>query len=166
MLGARLNTKFIKIKTAFIIFAILVLSFICLRSGTATTGREVKKIAGMNLAQLPNTAAFLKQALRALTDKSPAGAIAFHPRKDWNSHTEAQIELKTLSFSFRGSDDEPNLPPPGQKVFFRVCDAYAYFYSQYQNGPKFHLFWPEEKREEGVLAYRKWLEAKISAERK
>ncbi|HYW72438.1 MAG TPA: hypothetical protein VE961_15485, partial [Pyrinomonadaceae bacterium] len=60
-----------KIKTAFIIFAILVLSFICLRSGTATTGRlpvwnldqpstlrtkyiggkEVETISGMNLAQ-------------------------------------------------------------------------------------------------------------------
>src|SRR5215468_251995 len=40
-----------KIKTAFIIFAILVLSFKCLRSGTATTGEEVEKISGMNLAQ-------------------------------------------------------------------------------------------------------------------
>ena len=47
-----------------------------------------------------------------------------------------------------------------------VCDAYAYFYSQYQNGPKFQLFWPENKRDNGVLACRKWLEAKISAERK
>jgi hypothetical protein len=54
----------------------------------------------------------------------------------------------------------PDVPPPGQKVSFRVCDAYAYFYSQYQNGPKFHLFWPVKKRDEGVLACRKWLEAK------
>jgi hypothetical protein len=104
--------------------------------------------------------------LRALTDNSLAGAITFHPRKDWDSRTEAQIELKGLGFSFRGSNDDPNMPPPGQKVSFRVCDAYAYFYSQYQNGPKFHLFWPEKKRDVGVLACRKWLEAKISAERK
>src|SRR5215813_9121353 len=115
---------------------------------------------------LPNTAGFRKQALRALTDKSLAGDITFHPRKDWNSSAEAQIELKGLSIGFRGSNDDPNMPPPGQKVSFRVCDAYAYFYSQYQNGPKFHLFWPENKRDAGVLACRKWLEAKISAERK
>src|SRR5215468_9910093 len=68
--------KVMKIKTAFIIFAILVLSFIYLRSGTATTGqlplsdkqiwnldqpltlrakfigrKEVEKTSGMNLAQ-------------------------------------------------------------------------------------------------------------------
>src|SRR5215510_265640 len=116
---------------------------------------------------LPNTAAFRKQALRALTDKSLAGDITFHPRKDWNSRTEAQIELKGGSgLGFRGSNDDPDTPPPGQKVSFRVCDAYAYFYSQYQNGPKFQLFWPENKRDEGVLACGKWLEAKISAERK
>src|SRR5262245_47681116 len=116
---------------------------------------------------LPNTATFRKQALRALTDKSLAGAITFHPRKDWNSSTEAQIELKGGSgFGFSGSNDDPDTPPPGQKVSFRVCDAFAYFYSQYQNGPKFQLFWPENKRDEGVLACRKWLEAKISAERK
>lgn len=116
---------------------------------------------------LPNTAGFRKQALRALTDKSLAGAMTFHPRKDWNNSTEAQIELKGGSgLGFRGSNDDPDTPPPGQKVSFRVCDAFAYFYSQYQNGPKFQLFWPENKRDEGVLACRKWLEAKISAERK
>jgi hypothetical protein len=110
---------------------------------------------------LPNTAAFRKQALRALTDKSLAGDITFHPRKDWNSSTEAQIELKGGSgLGFRGSNDDPDTPPPGQKVSFRVCDAYAYFYSQYQNGPKFQIFWPEEKRDAGVLACLKWLEAK------
>jgi hypothetical protein len=110
---------------------------------------------------LPNTAGFLTQAMRALTDKSLGGAITFHPRKDWNSRTEAQIELKGGSgIGFRGSNDDPDMPPPGQKVSFRVCDAYAYFYSQYQNGPKFQLFWPENKRDEGVLACRKWLEAK------
>ncbi|HKQ92766.1 MAG TPA: hypothetical protein VJZ77_19055 [Blastocatellia bacterium] len=109
---------------------------------------------------LSNTAGFRKQALRALTDESLAGAITFHPRKDWNSHTEAQIELKGLGLGFRGSNDDPDTPPPGQKVSFRVCDAFAYFYSQYQNGPKFQLFWPEEKRDAGVLACRKWLEEK------
>jgi hypothetical protein len=109
---------------------------------------------------LPNTAGFRKQALRALTDESLAGAITFNPRKDWNSRTEAQIELKGLGLGFRGSNDDPDTPPPGQKVSFRVCDAFAYFYSQYQNGPKFHLFWPEEKRDVGVLACRKWLEEK------
>jgi len=116
---------------------------------------------------LPDTAGFRKQALRALTDKSLAGDITFHPRKDWNSRTEAQIELKGGSGAgFRGSNDDPDMPAPGQKVSFRVCDAYAYFYSQYQNGPKFQLFWPENKRDVGVLACRKWLEAKINAERK
>jgi len=116
---------------------------------------------------LPNTAAFRKQALRALTDKSLAGDITFHPRKDWNSRTEAQIEIKGLGgMGFSGSNDDPDMPSPGQKVSFRVCDAFAYFYSQYQNGPKFQPFWPENKRDEGVLACRKWLEAKISAERK
>jgi len=116
---------------------------------------------------LPNTAAFRKQALRALTDKSLAGDITFYPRKDWNSPTEAQIEPKGgWGFGFRGSNDDPDTPPPGQKVSYRVCDAYAYFYSQYQNGPKFQLFWPENKRDVGVLECRKWLEAKISAERK
>jgi hypothetical protein len=109
---------------------------------------------------LPNTAGFRKQALRGMTDKSLAGVITFRPRKDWDSHTEAQIEIKGLSFGFRGSNDDPDTPPPGQKVSFRVCDAFAYFYSQYQNGPKFHLFWPEEKRDAGVLACRKWLEEK------
>jgi hypothetical protein len=110
---------------------------------------------------LSNTAAFRKQALRALTDKSLAGNITFHPRKDWNSLTEARIEPKGgWGFNFRGSNDDPDTPPPGQKVSFRVCDAYAYFYSQYQNGPKFHLFWPEKKRDVGVLACLKWLEAK------
>jgi hypothetical protein len=115
---------------------------------------------------LPNTSGFRKQALRALTDNSLAGAITFHPRKDWDSRTEAQIELKGLGLGFRGSNNDPDMPPHGQKVSFRVCDAYAYFYSQYQDGPKFQLFWPEEKRDIGVLACRKWLEAKISAERK
>jgi hypothetical protein len=109
---------------------------------------------------LSNTAGFRKQALRALTDKSLAGAITFHPRKDWNSHGEAQIELKGSGIGYRGSNDDPDTPPPGQKVSFRVCDAYAYFYSQYQNGPKFQLFWPENKRDAGVSACREWLEAK------
>jgi hypothetical protein len=109
---------------------------------------------------LPDTAAFRKQALRALTDKSLAGDITFHPRKDWDSRMEAQVEIKGLGFGFRGSNDDPDTPPPGQKASFRVCDAYAYFYSQYQNGPKFQLFWPEKKRDVGVLACLKWLEAK------
>ncbi len=109
---------------------------------------------------LPNTAGFRKQALRALADKTLAGTITFNPRKDWNSRMEAQIELKGLGMGFRGSNDDPDTPPPGQKRAFRVCDAYAYFYSQYQKGPKFQLFWPEKKRDAGVLACRKWLEAK------
>jgi hypothetical protein len=115
---------------------------------------------------LLNTAGFRKKALRSLTDKSLAGVITFHPREDWNSRGEAQAEIKGWVISYHGSNDDPDMPPPGQKVSFRVCDVYAYFYSRYQDGPKFHLFWPEKKRDEGVLACRKWLEAKISAERK
>jgi hypothetical protein len=109
---------------------------------------------------LPNTPGFRKQALRALTDKSFAGSITFNPREDWNSRTEAQIELNGSVIGFRGSNNDPDIPSPGQKVSFRVCDAYAYFYSQYQNSPKFQLFWPEKKRDDGVLACREWLEAK------
>lgn len=109
---------------------------------------------------LPDTAGFRKQALRALANKNRAGAITFHPRKEWNSSTEAQIELKGLGMGFRGSNADRDTPPPGQKRAFRVCDTYAYFYSQYRNGPKFQLFWPQKKRDAGVLVCRKWLEAK------
>jgi hypothetical protein len=73
---------------------------------------------------------------------------------------EAQIELKGLGIGFSGSNADPATPPAGQKRSFRVCDAYAYFYSRHQNGPKFQLFWPEKKRDAGVLACRKWLGAK------
>src|SRR5262245_48668903 len=115
---------------------------------------------------LLNTAGFRKKALRALTDKSLAGVITFHPREDWNSRGEAQAEIKGWVIGYHGSNDDPDMPPPGQKVSFRVCDVYAYFYSRYQDGPKFHLFWPEKKRDEGGLACRKWFEAKTSGERK
>jgi hypothetical protein len=109
---------------------------------------------------LPLTPAFRKQALRALMNKDRAGTITFNPHQDWSSHGEAEISMKGLGFSFRGSDGDPDTPPPNQKRAFRVCDAYAYFYSQYQNGPKFQLFWPEEKRDAGVAACRTWLKAK------
>lgn len=92
---------------------------------------------------LPKTAAFRKQALRALANKTPAGTITFNQRKDWDSRMEAQIKLKAVSMGFRGSNGDPSTPPAGQERAFRVCDVYAYFYSQYQNGPKFQLFWPE-----------------------
>lgn len=109
---------------------------------------------------LPKTTGFRQQALRALMNKTRAGAITFNPRKDWNGSMEAQIELKTLNMGFRGSNNDPDTPPPGQKRDFRVCDAYAYFYSQFQHGPPFQLFWPEKKRDAGVLACRQWLQAK------
>jgi len=106
---------------------------------------------------LPNTVGFRKQALRALEDKNLAGTIRFNPRQDWNRKMEAWIELKAVGMGFSGSNDDFDTPPPGQKRSFRVCDAYAYFYAQYQNGPKFQLFWPEAKRDAGVLACRQWL---------
>jgi len=71
--------------------------------------------------------------------------------------------MEGISIGYAGSAGDPDTPPPGEKRAFRVCDAYAYFYSQYQNGPKFQLFWPQEKRDAGVLACRKWLEAKNKA---
>jgi hypothetical protein len=109
---------------------------------------------------LPHSHGFRKQALRGLANKTPAGTITFNPRKDWSSRMEAQIELKGLGIGFSGSNADPATPPAGQKRSFRVCDAYAYFYSRHQNGPKFQLFWPEKKRDAGVLACRKWLGAK------
>ena len=93
-------------------------------------------------------------------DKSLSGAITFYPREKWKSHGQAQIELNGRRLDFRGSNGDPDTPPPGQKRPFRACDAYAYFYSQYRKGPKLQLFWPEEKRDAAVLACRKWLESK------
>ena len=93
-------------------------------------------------------------------DKKIVGAITFHPREKWNSRMEAQIKLNGLGIGFRGSNNDPDTPPPGENRSFRVCDAYAYFYSKYQNGPKFQLFWPEAKRDTGVLSCQKWLAAK------
>ena len=114
-------------------------------------------IAGFWQSSLPKMVEFRKQASRGLADKSMVGAIIFNPRKDWNSRGEAQIELKGMGLSFGGSNDDQDTPPPGEKSSFRVCDAYAYFYSQYQSGPKFQLFWPERKRDDGVLSCQKWL---------
>lgn len=112
---------------------------------------------------LAKTTGFRKQALRALQDKNLMGDITFNPRQDWNSRTEAWIRIKGLGMGFRGSHGDPDTPPPGQKRAFRVCDAYAYFYAQYQHGPQFQLFWPAAKRDAAVLACRKWLEAKHGA---
>ena len=109
---------------------------------------------------LPNTQSFRKQALRGLGDNTLAGTITFNPHQDWNSAAEALIELKGTGMGFRGSNGDPDTPPAGEKRSFRVCDVYANFYSQYQNGPKFQLFWPQEKRNAGVMACRKWLEGK------
>ncbi len=109
---------------------------------------------------LANTQGFRKQAMRALSDKSFAGSITFNPRAEWNSRMEAGISLKGMSMGFNGSNNDPDTPPPGQKRSFRVCDVYTYFYARHQHGPKFQLFWPEKKRDAGVLACRKWLEEK------
>ena len=106
------------------------------------------------------TAGFRKQALRALSNKTPVGSITFNPRSEWQSRMEADIQFKGSSIGFNGSNNDPDTPPPGQKRAFRVCDACAYFYSQYQHGPKFQLFWPQKKRDAGALACRQWLDAK------
>ncbi len=105
------------------------------------------------------SAGFRKQALRALDDKTLAGSITFNPHEDWNSRMEAEIKTAGEEMGFRGSDGDPDTPPPGKSCSFRVCDAYAYFYSQYQKGPKCQLFWPEEKRDAAVAACRDWLQA-------
>ena len=109
---------------------------------------------------LPNSEGFRRQALRGLADKTLVGTIMLNPREDWNSRGEGSIAMEGTSMGYAGSAGDPDAPPAGEKRPFRVCDAYAYFYSQYQNGPKFQLFWPQEKRDAGVLACRKWLEAK------
>ncbi len=107
---------------------------------------------------LPVTAGFRKQALRALEDKTAAGSITFYPPSEWDSRTEAGITIGGLGMGFRGSAGDLDTPPPGKSCSFRVCDAFAYFYSQYQKGPKCQLFWPESKRDAAVLACRNWLE--------
>lgn len=114
-------------------------------------------VLGFWKSSLPKTTEFRKQARRGLADKTIVGSITFYPRKDWDSRTEAQIELKGMGCGFSGSNNDPDTPLPGEKRSFRICDAYAYFYSQFQKGPKFQLFWPEIKRDAGVLLCQKWL---------
>jgi hypothetical protein len=105
------------------------------------------------------TAGFRRQALRALADKTEAGTITFNPPAEWNGRMEAQIQTKRMSMGYRGSNGDPDVPPPGQKCAFRTCDFFAYFYGQNHQAPAFQLFWPEAKRDAGVLACRRWLEA-------
>jgi len=93
-----------------------------------------------------------------LEDKTLADSMIFHPPIEWISRMEAQIETAGLSMGFRESNGDPDAPPPGQKCLFRVCDAYRHFYSQYQKGLKCQFF-PEDKRDTAILAYRDWLEA-------
>ncbi|BCM88441.1 hypothetical protein IAD21_00272 [Abditibacteriota bacterium] len=109
---------------------------------------------------LARTAGFRKQALRVLEDRTPAGTMVFDPRAQWTSHREAWIHIKKLNMQFTGSNGDPDTPAPGETRSFRVCDVFAYFYSQRQHGPKMQLFWPEKKRDAGVLACRRWLESK------
>ncbi len=111
-------------------------------------------------SSLPQTAEFRKQASRGLADKTIAGDIIFYPRKDWTIYSEAHIQLKDHVLSFSGSNGDPDTPPSGEKRSFRVCDVFAYLYSEYQEGPKFQLFWPEAKRDAGVMLYQKWLSEK------
>ncbi len=106
---------------------------------------------------LAMTHGFRKQAFRGLSDKSAAGTITFNARKDWDGSTEAEIKMAGSNMGFRGSAGDPATPPAGQKRAFRVCDAWAYFYAEYQDGPKFQLFWPQKKRDAGVAACRAWL---------
>jgi len=108
---------------------------------------------------LSRTRGFRKQAGRALNNTNSAGTITFHPRKDWKSQMEADIRFSGMSMGFSGSGGDPDTPPVGEARAFRFCDITAYFYSQYQHGPKFQLFWPEKKRDAGVLACRQWLNA-------
>ena len=112
------------------------------------------------IAATPLTQGFRKQALRGLNDKSPAGTITFNAREEWNSRTEAQIEMSGHNMGYRGSNNDAALPPAGEKRAFRVCDAYAYFYAQYRNGPKFQLFWPQSQRDAGIAKCRQWLQSR------
>lgn len=107
---------------------------------------------------LPMTAGFRKKALRMLKDKNFAGTITFHPREDLNSAANAAIKIKNITFGYYGTKDDTDTPAADEERSFRVCDAYAYFFSLYQNGPKIQLFWPVEKRDASVAACRKWLE--------
>lgn len=109
---------------------------------------------------LARTAGFRKQALRALGDKTPAGTMVFDPRAEWTRQREAWIHIKKLNMQFTGSNGDPDTPPSGRISPFRVCDVFAYFYSKRQHGPKMQLFWPEKKRDAGVLACRQWLQSK------
>jgi hypothetical protein len=109
-------------------------------------------------SSLPTMTQFRQKAFRMLSDKNPAGTITFNPREKWKSEGEAQIKMEHLGLGFVSSNNDPDTPPPGQPRSFRVCDVYAYFYSQYQNGPKIQLFWPQKKRDAAVAECRKWLE--------
>jgi len=42
---------------------------------------------------------------------------------------EGSIAMEGISIGYAGSAGDPDTPPPGEKRAFRVCDAYAYFYS-------------------------------------
>ena len=95
-----------------------------------------------------------------LDDKTLAGTISFESKENWQSRGETHIEMKEMRMGYGGSNGDPDTPPPREKRSFRVGDLYAYCYSQYQNGPKFQLFWPESKRDAGILPCRKWLEVK------
>ncbi len=108
---------------------------------------------------LPMTAGARKQGLRGLGDRTPAGTMTLNPPEDWNSRGEGQIEFGVLGLGYTGSGGDPDMPDAGQSCAFRVCDVYAYFYSRYQNGPSFQLFWTKAKRDAGVAECRGWLEA-------
>ena len=110
---------------------------------------------------LPSSAGFRRQAARALANKNAVGFIVFHPPTGEKSYlASVQVKINNTGFGFNVAKDDPDAPPIDRKVEFRVCDAFAYFYSRHQKGPKFQLFWPEQKRDAGVLACRKWLAAK------
>jgi len=118
---------------------------------------------------LPLSAAFIPRATLALTDRSPAGIMSFPPVDPQRfPPPNPRIKRREVYFwltgqgalDYRGANVDKDLPPPGEKREFRVCDLYAYYYSREQNGPPFQLFWPEKKRDAGVEACRKWLAAK------
>jgi len=112
-------------------------------------------------SQLPKTEGFRQQALRGLTDQSAVGSVKCVSRTDGKGGY-LNVSLAGGGFWLRDSGSDPEEPQIGEERAFRVCDAFAYFYSQYQDGPEFQLYWSEQKRNAGVAACLEWLETKES----
>jgi hypothetical protein len=93
-------------------------------------------------------AAFRKQLLRKVTDRSEAGAITVRP--------SGRIDVKVTNGWSTGASARNGggpVPPAGTTAPFRMCDLYANLLKRAaKDAPRCELFWPEEKRDKAVAA--------------